>query len=178
MKFGMRRRPASDNALFSRVAAQPYGLLRDNLTDACMLLVLVVCAALLIFTLKMLLVHILCGLLFMMVAAFTLVKGQEARLTRTARVVRVHGRGVLPRLLGAAGRLPRAQGEGVDGLRRRQPSTSMARSSTCRMAKGPRTAAAASCARSCDQRYASCFFLYVFWGAARSAALRAFSFYL
>ena len=59
------------------------GSLRDNLTDACMLLVLVVCAALLIFTLKMLLVHILCGLLFMMVAAFTLVKGQEARLTRT-----------------------------------------------------------------------------------------------
>ena len=48
-----------------------------------MLLVLVVCADLLIFTLKMLLVHILCGLLFMMVAAFTLVKGQEARLTRT-----------------------------------------------------------------------------------------------
>ena len=59
------------------------GSLRDNLTDACMLLVLVVCADLLIFTLKMLLVHILCGLLFMMVAAFTLVKGQEARLTRT-----------------------------------------------------------------------------------------------
>jgi len=40
------------------------------------------CAALLVATLQMILVHICCGILFMGVAAYTLLRGQEAPLRR------------------------------------------------------------------------------------------------
>ena len=52
--------------------------LKERITEVLLIGGVIVCVALLIAMLRMLLVHILCGILFMAVAAYTLLRGQEA----------------------------------------------------------------------------------------------------
>ena len=69
-------------AWVARARFAHMGALIDRVVDGAMLLGMFGCVALLVVTLKMLLFHILCGLLFMSVAAYTLVRGGEARSKR------------------------------------------------------------------------------------------------
>jgi len=56
--------------------------LKDRIVDVALIGGVIVCGGLLVMTLKMMLVHIVCGILFMGVAAYTLLMGQEASSTR------------------------------------------------------------------------------------------------
>ena len=52
--------------------------LKERIADWALIACVVLCVGLLAATLKMVLVHIMCGILFMGVAAYTLARGQEA----------------------------------------------------------------------------------------------------
>ena len=54
--------------------------LRDRIVEGLLIVGILVCVGLLVAMLKMMLVHILCGLLFMVVAMYTVMKGQETRV--------------------------------------------------------------------------------------------------
>lgn len=54
--------------------------IRDRIVEGLLIVGILVCVGLLVAMLKMMLVHILCGLLFMVVAMYTVMKGQEARV--------------------------------------------------------------------------------------------------
>ena len=56
--------------------------LKDRIIDIALIGGVIICGVLLVMTLKMMLVHIICGLLFMGVAAYTLLMGQEASTYR------------------------------------------------------------------------------------------------
>lgn len=56
--------------------------LKDRAIDILLVCGMVICVGLLIGTLQMMFVHIVCGVLFMSVAAYTLLMGQEAASLR------------------------------------------------------------------------------------------------
>ena len=100
--------------------------LKDRFIDWALIIGLVVCIGALVVALKMVLVHILCGILFMAVAVYTLMNGQEA----SSRAERLGNRGGEPIALPMPaaedirrerwGRKPAASNHGVEQRKAKQ----------------------------------------------------------
>ena len=112
---------SSSDEQIKRAAIDDRRRFADTAYQAVLIFVALVCLGVLIAVMGMMLVHILCGVLFMGVAAYTLVMGQEAESRRKALLwYTLHWRRLfLLLVLGAAGRLPCAKGADDGGLRRR-----------------------------------------------------------